>query len=219
MNIQDKISFETIELQKGQEYKVQWKQIITVVVWKVLEMLTENQLDTFQSSFFLEWNTFQAQEKSFLTVVSLLDKNIDENIVKVWEEYWEYCRTNWTSVYEAYGVLEWTDLYKSPVIDKNFEWVNYKFNFWFCWPKVDCWIHNIHDFIEIHTWILWDGRMEKFLDSTQETLLEKVYMRPGLSHRPFNKVWKKDENGNPIYPFHRWKWGEKWDIWLVIENY
>jgi hypothetical protein len=44
-------------------------------------------------------------------------------------------------------------------------------------------------------------------------------MRPGLSHRPFNKIWKFDEKWNPIYPYHRWMWWKNGDIWLVIEKY
>jgi hypothetical protein len=30
--------------------------------------------------------------------------------------------------------------------------------------------------------------MEKFLENDENTLLEQVNMRPGLSHRPFNKI-------------------------------
>lgn len=219
MNIENKISFQTLELKKWEEHKLLWKEIITVISWKIIQVLTHNQLEKLQSSLFMKWNIFTAAEDSFLTIVSLIDESIDEDIVQVWKEYWEYCRKNWKSVFEEYGVLEWTDLYKSSVITKVFQWITYKFNFWFCWPEVDCGIHNIHDFIEIHTSILWDGRMEKFLDNQEKTLLEKVYMRPGLSHRTFNKVWRKDENWNPIYPFHRWKGWEKWDIWLAIEKY
>ena len=219
MNIENRISFQTLELQIWETHEVKWKEIITVISGKIIQIQTENELQTFQSSLFLKWNIFTAEENSFLTIVNILDESIDEDIIKVWEYFWTFCRNNWKSVFEEYGVLEWTDLYKSSVITQEFEGITYKFNFWFCWPQVDCWIHNIHDFIEIHTSILWDGRMEKFSDSNEETLLEKVYMRPGLSHRTFNKHWKKDENGNPVYPFHRWKWWEKWDIWLAIEKY
>ena len=69
----------------------------------------------------MKWNAFTAEEDSFLTIVSLLDESINEDIVHVWKEYWEYCRKNWTSVFAEYGVLEWTDLYKSSVNTKVFQ--------------------------------------------------------------------------------------------------
>jgi len=61
--------------------------------------------------------------------------------------------------------------------------------------------------------------MEKFSLDDESTILEEVNMRPWLSHRPFNKIWEIDKDWNPLYPYHRWKWNEKGDIWLVIEKY
>ena len=218
LDINKDIVFNTIELKKWEIYETKWKEIITVVSWKIFQILTENKLKTFESSLFFKWNKFEALEDSILTSVKISDE-INHNIIDVEENFWDFCRKNWTSVYEAYGVLKWTDLYKSPVYDFEFNGIKYKSNFWFCGKNVDCWIHNEHNFIEIHTSILGDWRMEKFLENNEETLLEQVNMRPWLSHRPFNKVWKKDKNWNPIYPYHRWKGNEKWDIWLVIEKY
>jgi len=218
LNIDNRIKFQTIELKAGEEYQTAWKEIITVVSWKINQILTNNELKTFESSFFHKWNKFKAIEDSLLTIVSISD-DINHNNIDVETDFWEYCRNNWTSVYDAYWVLEWTDLYKSDVIEYEFNWIRYKSNYWFCWKNVDCWIHNEHNFIEIHTSILWDWRMEKFLNNDENTIVEEVNMRPWLSHRPFNKIWEIDKDWNPIYPYHRWKWNEKWDIWLVIEKY
>lgn len=46
LNIDNRIKFKTIELKAGEEYETAWKEIITVVSWKINQILTNNELKT-----------------------------------------------------------------------------------------------------------------------------------------------------------------------------
>lgn len=50
---------------------------------------------------------------------------------------------------------------------------------------MDCGIHNEHDFTEWHIGIAGDGRMEKFSDFDENTLIESWRMSPGQAHPIF----------------------------------
>ncbi len=124
-------------------------------------------------------------ENSLLSVFDIKDLDIILNNINVDKEFWDYCRKNWKQLRELYDV-EWfekVDLYRWDQIEKEFNWEKYKFNLWFCWPKVDCLFHNQHDFIEIHTWIAGDWFMQKAEDFEWKKLIETVWIMPGTSHR------------------------------------
>jgi hypothetical protein len=61
--------------------------------------------------------------------------------------------------------------------------------------------------------------MEKFTDFDEKTLIESYRMSPGQTHPIFAYAYKKDPNGNPLYPPHRWFGGNTGDVWLVVEEY
>lgn len=89
-----------------------------------------------------------------------------------------------------------------------------KANLWFAPSKTDCFIHNQHDFIEVHTQILGDGRMQKFKEQKHSTLYEDILMKSGYTTPiPFCDI---TENGNFIYPWHQY-YADNDCIWLAIE--
>ncbi|MCE7003195.1 hypothetical protein LWC34_10180 [Kibdelosporangium philippinense] len=55
-------------------------------------------------------------------------------------------------------------------------------NLWFAPAGTDCAIHNVHEFIEIHSQIHGYGRMQKFKQRDHSTLYEDQLMSPG--HTP-----------------------------------
>jgi hypothetical protein len=147
---------------------------------------------------------------------SIIDNTFDVNGI-----LWDFCRTHWTQVYSLFPIdsLRDTDLYQSEeeIIEKYGK--KWKIKFWFCGPRVDCGIHNEHDFIEWHIGIMGDGRMEKFIEKNETTLVESWRMSPGQTHPIFANEWETDSLGNPVYPFHRWFGGNRGDIWMVVEEY
>jgi len=100
LDIDNRISFKIIKLKTGDQYETVWKEIITVVSWKINQILTNNELKTFESSLFYKWNKFSAIEDTILTKVVISD-DINHNNVDVEEDFWDFCRKNWTSVYDA----------------------------------------------------------------------------------------------------------------------
>ena len=222
LSIPGEIEFDLVELKKWEEFKINWNKIITVVSWKIKERL-KWVLETFDSSIFHSWN-INAEEDSLLTVFDIEELDVIFDEINVNENFWEYCRKNWDQLRDLWDV-EWfekVDLYRWNQIEKVFKWNKYKFNLWFCWPKVDCLFHNQHDFIEIHTNIAGRWFMQKSLTEKNDwtdKLIETVWLMPGSSHRTFNIEWETEDNWNPKYPFHRWLGWKTWNIWLVIEKY
>ena len=54
-----------------------------------------------------------------------------------------------------------------------------------CWwspNETDCFIHNEHPFLEVHTQVHGMGRMQKFRERDASTLYEDVVMAPGFTH-------------------------------------
>lgn len=148
-------------------------------------------------------------------------RDIMTNTLNVDATFGEFCRKNWTHVYSLFpvGWLKNTDLYRSDEECIEYAWKNWKVKFWFCGPNVNCGIHNEHDCIEWHVGIVGDGRMEKFTDFDESTLIESWRMSPGQVHPIFALAWQKDVNGNPKYPPHRWFGWNTGDVWMVIEEY
>ncbi|MCR4265835.1 hypothetical protein [Nitratireductor sp. ZSWI3] len=85
-----------------------------------------------------------------------------------------------------------------------------------CWwspCETDCFIHTEHPFLEVHTQIHGEGRMQKFRENDASTIYEDVVMMPGFTHEPFCRVTGANEW---TYPWHRY-YTVREGIWLAIE--
>ena len=85
-----------------------------------------------------------------------------------------------------------------------------------CWwspNETDCFIHNEHPFLEVHTQIHGTGRMQKFRKRDASTVYEDVIMAPGFTHEPFCIV---DGENLWSYPWHRY-YADLESIWLAVE--
>ncbi|MFA5917418.1 MAG: hypothetical protein WC850_04255 [Candidatus Gracilibacteria bacterium] len=219
LDIQNHIKFTTKILNSGDTYQIKGIEIIIVISGEIEDRI-KGKLKFFESSIYYRGEV-KAKKKTLITVVSLDSNEIVLNKVDVNKEFGEYCRKIWKQLRDLYDVegFEKIDLYRSDKIEQEFEGVKYNFNFWFCGPDTDCLLHNVHDFIEIHTCIAGDGFMQKFDGNNEENLVETVGLMPGSSHRTFNIDREIEEKGNPKYPFHRWLGGKTGNIWLAIEKY
>lgn len=97
-----------------------------------------------------------------------------------------------------------------PAIEQEFE---LKLKCWWAPGQTDCFIHNEHPFLEVHTQIMGDGKMQKFRENDAATMYEDVDMSPGFSHEAFCKVTGDNEW---TYPYHRY-FTETESIWLAVE--
>ncbi|WCG84653.1 hypothetical protein [Pectobacterium sp. A5351] len=88
-----------------------------------------------------------------------------------------------------------------------------RLNLWWSPTNTDCYMHNEHPFIEIHTQIYGTGRIQKFRERDDATLYGQITMAPGYTHDPFAYI---AEDGLPRYPWHRY-WSDSDAIWLAIE--
>lgn len=91
-----------------------------------------------------------------------------------------------------------------------------KVNLWFAPANTDCAIHNHHmvpEFLEVHTQIYGNGRMQKFHANDFATLYQDVLMSPGDTHVPFASV---DAAGAFIYPWHQY-YADTDCIWMANE--
>lgn len=88
-----------------------------------------------------------------------------------------------------------------------------KLNLWWSPGTTDCFIHNEHPFLEVHTQIHGLGRMQKFRERDQATLYEDVLMPVGYTHDPFCRVAGESQWE---YPWHRY-YADTDSIWLAIE--
>lgn len=88
-----------------------------------------------------------------------------------------------------------------------------RLNLWWSPGDTDCFIHNEHPFLEVHTQIHGLGRMQKFHDRDEATLYEDVPMGIGYSHDPFCRVTGHNEW---TYPWHRY-YADTDSVWLAIE--
>lgn len=85
-----------------------------------------------------------------------------------------------------------------------------------CWwspNETDCFIHNEHSFLEVHTQVHGLGRMQKFRERDAATVYEDVMMAPGSTHDAFCSVVGPDRWS---YPWHRY-YADRESIWLAIE--
>jgi hypothetical protein len=88
-----------------------------------------------------------------------------------------------------------------------------RLNLWWSPGDTDCFIHNEHPFLEVHTQIHGLGRMQKFHERDAGTLYEDVLMPIGYSHDPFCRVTGHNEW---TYPWHRY-YAQTDSIWLAVE--
>ncbi len=88
-----------------------------------------------------------------------------------------------------------------------------KLNLWWSPGDTDCFIHNEHPFLEVHTQIHGLGRMQKFRERDAATLYEDVVMPIGYTHDPFCRVTGENRW---TYPWHRY-YADTDSVWLAIE--
>jgi hypothetical protein len=88
-----------------------------------------------------------------------------------------------------------------------------RLNLWWSPTGTDCYIHNEHPFIEIHTQIHGIGRIQKFQERNDATMYEQISLAPGYTHDPFAHI---GADGSPSYPWHRY-YSDSDCIWLAIE--
>ncbi|MDX3537609.1 hypothetical protein PV721_25215 [Streptomyces sp. MB09-01] len=87
-------------------------------------------------------------------------------------------------------------------------------NLWFAPAGTNCFIHNQHDFIEVHTQVHGLGRMQRFRNHDQASLYQDVLMSPGYTTQdPFCATGPQCTYH---YPFHQYK-ADTDCIWLAIE--
>ena len=88
-----------------------------------------------------------------------------------------------------------------------------RLNLWWSPTGTDCYMHNEHPFIEIHTQIHGTARIQKFRERDEKTLYEQIFLAPGYTHDPFAHL---GPSGAPMYPWHRY-FSDSDCIWLAIE--
>jgi hypothetical protein len=88
-----------------------------------------------------------------------------------------------------------------------------KLNLWYTPEETDCTIHTGHKFLEVHTQVLGTGHMQKFRETTADTMYEDVLMPPGFTHDPFFTV-ASDRSFS--YPWHRY-YADTDCIWMAVE--
>jgi hypothetical protein len=88
-----------------------------------------------------------------------------------------------------------------------------RLNLWWSPANTDCFIHNEHPFLEIHTQIYGSGRIQFFRERDEKTLYREISMMPGYTHDPFVQVTGQRDWA---YPWHRY-FSDSDAIWLAIE--
>jgi hypothetical protein len=87
-------------------------------------------------------------------------------------------------------------------------------NLWFAPAGTDCFIHNRHDFIEVHTQVAGCGRMQKFTEQDHGSLYQDVLMSPGYTTPdPF---CSQGPDGGYVYPWHQYR-ADTDCVWLAVE--
>ena len=103
------------------------------------------------------------------------------------------------------------DQARTPQAQERFQ---IKVNLWFATEQTNCFIHNQHSFIEVHTQVYGNGRMQKFKAQDHQTLYEDQLMSPGYTTPvPFCRV---GPDNTFVYPWHQY-YADTDCIWLAIE--
>lgn len=122
----------------------------------------------------------------------------------------------WRSPQDTAGLIEFdpSTFLGQPTFLKGNIPFQIKVNLWFAPAHTNCFIHNKHDFIEIHTQVSGQGSMQKFKAQDYATLYEDLRMSPGYTTPvPFCSV---QAGPRFIYPWHQY-YAETDCIWLAIE--
>jgi hypothetical protein len=122
----------------------------------------------------------------------------------------------WRSPQEEVGHIEFDPsvVLGQTTVPQEIKRFSIKVNLWFAPAQTNCFIHNKHDFIEIHSQIYGSGRMQKFKAQDYATLYEELLMSPGYTTPvPFCNV---QANQQFIYPWHQY-YADTDCIWLAIE--
>jgi hypothetical protein len=98
-------------------------------------------------------------------------------------------------------------------VAKDAQAFDIKLKCWWSPGETDCYIHNEHPFLEVHTQIHGIGRMQKFRTRDADSVYEDVAMAPGFTHEPFCVVTGANQW---TYPWHRY-YTDVESIWLAIE--
>lgn len=122
----------------------------------------------------------------------------------------------WKSPQDEAGIIE-VDPYfmaRQSTKPQQKEKFSVKVNLWFAPSRTDCAIHNEHDFLEIHTQVWGQGRMQKFKENNFDSLYEDLVMTEGYTQIvPFCQV---HENQQYTYPWHQY-YSDTDCIWMAIE--
>lgn len=86
-------------------------------------------------------------------------------------------------------------------------------NLWWAPPKTDAGIHNKHEFLEIHTQIFGNGRIQIFHNQQGDNIYRELSTAPGDTHDPILLVHGLTDFR---YPWHR-GWTDDGCIWMAIE--
>jgi hypothetical protein len=122
----------------------------------------------------------------------------------------------WKSPQDEAGILEVDPYFMARQSSRpgHKEQFSVKVNLWFAPSNTDCAIHNTHDFLEIHTQIVGQGRMQKFKVKSFDSLYEDLVMTEGYTQIvPFCTV---HENQRYTYPWHQY-FSDTDCIWMAIE--
>ena len=122
----------------------------------------------------------------------------------------------WRSPQESVGSIEFDPfvVLKQATAPKERNKFLLKVNLWFAPAQTNCFIHNQHDFLEIHSQISGHGRMQKFHTQQYATLYEDLLMSPGYTTSvPFCSV---QANNQFSYPWHQY-YADTDCIWLALE--
>ncbi|MEZ7007349.1 hypothetical protein [Streptomyces sp. AD55] len=87
-------------------------------------------------------------------------------------------------------------------------------NLWFAPAGTDCFIHRLHDFVEVHTQVAGLGRMQKFAAQDHTTLYQDIPMSPG--HTTADPFCSLGPDGSFTYPWHQY-YADTDCVWLAIE--
>lgn len=98
-------------------------------------------------------------------------------------------------------------------VAKDLQDFDMRLNLWWSPGDTDCFIHNEHPFLEVHTQIHGLGRMQKFKSRDEAAIYEDVPMAVGYSHDPFCRVTGPNQW---TYPWHRY-YADTDAVWLAIE--
>ena len=86
-------------------------------------------------------------------------------------------------------------------------------NLWWAPARTDAVIHNTHDFLEIHTQIFGNGRIQIYRDRAGSRPYREISTAPGDTHDPIVRV---EGLRSFRYPWHR-GWTDEDCVWMAIE--